>query len=127
VTTQSIQLSNFVMTKSGVITDFVPLQWSTNYPGTNAALERLYYSTSYQAPSTCGAAGSSWVQPPFDSQNGIAPGVSDETSILDVRTLPPGTYYFCVLATAPDANSAMAEASGGEQVKISGKAYIKLQ
>jgi len=127
VQAQSIQISNFVVTKSGVITDFVPLQWSTNYPGSNTTLERLYYSTSSQPASTCGAAGTSWQQPPFDTQNGIAPGTTNETSSLDVRTLPPGTYYFCVLATAPDANSAMAEAPSNTQVKISGKAYIKLQ
>jgi hypothetical protein len=124
-TEQSIQLSNFVVTKSGVITDFVPLQWDTNYPGNATALERLYYSTIYQPASTCGAG--TWTQPPFDSQSGIPPGASNETSILDVRTLPPGTYYFCVLATAADTNSAMAEAPGNTQVKISGKAYIKLQ
>ena len=123
VTTQSIQLSNFVMTQSGIITDFVPLQWNTTYPGAQTAMERLYYSTSYQQPQTCGA--SPWVL--FDQQTGILPGESTEYSSLDVRTLPAGTYYVCVLAQANDALSAIAETGSGSQVKTSGKAYIKLQ
>jgi len=123
VTTQSIQLSNFVVTQSGIITDFVPLQWNTTYPGAQTAMERLYYSTSYQQPQTCGA--SPWVQ--FSQQTGILPGESTEYSSLDVRTLPAGTYYVCVLAQANDALSAIAETGSGTQVKTSGKAYIKLQ
>ena len=85
VTTQSILLSPLLLTQSGIITDFVPLQWNTTYPGAQTAMERLYYSTSYQEPQTCGA--SPWVGP-FDTQTGILPGGSSETSSLDVRTLP---------------------------------------
>ncbi|MGA9087421.1 MAG: Ig-like domain-containing protein [Methanoregula sp.] len=124
VTTQSILLSPLLLTQSGIITDFVPLQWSTTYPGAQTAMERLYYSTSYQEPQTCGA--SPWVGP-FDTQTGILPGGSSETSSLDVRTLPPGTYYICVLAQAPDALSATAETGSGAQVKMSGKSYIRLE
>jgi PKD repeat protein len=123
VTTQSIQLSNFVVTQSGIITDFVPLQWNTTYPGNQTAMERLYYSTSYQQPQTCGA--SPWVQ--FDQQTGIPPGESTEYSTLDVRPLPAGTYYACVLAQANDALSAIAETGSGTQVKMSGRSYIKLE
>ena len=124
VTTQSILLSPLLLTQSGIITDFVPLQWSTTYPGAQTAMERLYYSTSYQEPQTCGA--SPWVGP-FDTQTGILPGGLSETSSLDVRTLPPGTYYICVLAQAPDALSATAETGSGAQVKMSGKSYIRLE
>ncbi|MGD0079438.1 MAG: PKD domain-containing protein [Methanoregula sp.] len=123
VTTQSILLSSFQVTQSGIITDFVPLQWNTTYPGAQTAMERLYYSTVYQQPQTCGA--SPWVL--FNQQTGIPPGESSESSSLDVRTLPAGTYYVCVLAQANDALSAVSETASDIQVKTSGKAYIKLQ
>jgi hypothetical protein len=125
VTTQSILLSPLLVTKSGIITDFVPLQWSTTYPGSGlyTATERLYYTTAYLDPQTCGA--SPWVQ--FDQQTGIPVGESNEYSSLDVRILPQGTYYICVLAQAPDANQAIAETGSATQVKMSGKSYIKLE
>jgi hypothetical protein len=123
VTTQSILLSPLLVTQPGIITDFVPLQWNTTYPGAQTATERLYYSTSYQQPQTCGA--SPWVQ--FDQQAGIPPGESTGYSRLDVRTQPGGTYYICVLAQANDALSATAETGIGTQVKMSGKSYIKLE
>jgi hypothetical protein len=88
-------------------------------------MERLYYSTTYQPPQTCGNTSSSWVQ--FDQQTGIPPGESTEYSNFDVRTLPAGNYYVCVLAQANDAYAATAETGGNIQVKTSGKAYIELQ
>ena len=126
--TGSILLSPLTATQSGIITDFVPLQWSTNSPGTTTATERLYYSTSlgaFQNPQTCGQL-PLWVGP-FDTQTGILPGESNRYSSLDVRNLVPGTYYICVDATAPDAYSATVETGIGTQVKVSGKSYIKLE
>jgi PKD repeat protein len=126
-TTQSILINPpLLVTQPGILTSFVPLQWGTTYPGSGlyTATERLYYSTSYQAPQTCGQ--SPWVGP-FDTQTGIPVGQSNQYSSLDVRTLPAGTYYICVDATAPDAYPATSEIGVGAQVKESGKSYIMLQ
>jgi PKD repeat protein len=113
---------------SGDITEFLPLQWNTYLPDNTvpSARERLYYSTTDLQPQTCGQ--SPWVE--FDDQQtGIPPGESNEYSTLDVRNLPAGTYYICVLAQDPSgsAGQAIAETTNGIQVKTSGKSYIKLQ
>ncbi len=126
-TEQSILLSPIQAPQSEIVTDFIPLQWSTTMPATATAPdeERLYYSTSEQPASTCGNA--PWVGP-FDTQQGIPIGtLSTQNSSLDVRSLPPGTYYVCVDATAGNAYPATAETISGVTVKESGKTYIQLQ
>ncbi|MGB7807317.1 MAG: Ig-like domain-containing protein [Methanoregula sp.] len=127
-TQQSILLSPLLVTQSGIITDFVPLQWTITYPGITGlytATERLYYSTTYQDPGTCG--GPMWVGP-FSTITGIPVGGPwTQSSTLDVRALPAGTYYICVDASAQDAYTANVETGTSTMVKTSGKSYIQLQ
>jgi PKD repeat protein len=122
-----IVLSNLAVTQTGTISEFVPLQWNTNFPGTaSSAWERLYYSTTDQPAGTCGS--SSWSQ--FDDKStGIPPGDSSETSQLDVRSLPQGTYYICVIAQDPISGAlpAVPIKTNGILVKAAGKSYIKLE
>jgi len=122
-TTPTIILTPLVVTKGGTISDYIPFNWNTTYPGTQTAVERAFYTTSYQDPQTCGL--SPWIQ--FDQQSGVPPGDSSEYSTLDVRGKSSGTYYICVLAQATDALSAKTMTQTGVQVGNGARAYIKLE
>jgi hypothetical protein len=114
MTMQAIQISNLQVTQTGVIKDFMPIQWNTTYPGTQTATERIYYSNDNQQ---------SWVQ--FNTIS-ILPGEWTNSANLDVRNLPPGEYYIRVLAQSTDAVGDEKITSAPIQVGTAGRAYIKL-
>ncbi|MFA5330754.1 MAG: VWA domain-containing protein [Methanoregula sp.] len=118
VTMQSIQVSNLQITQTGVIKDFLPARWEISYPGKLNATERIYYSNDNMQ---------TWIQ--FDSKTGILDGGGEETdySTLDVRSLPAGTYYIRVVASADDALGDEKISSGSAMVGTAGKSYIKLE
>ncbi len=92
----ALDLSNLIITKSGNITDYVPLAWNLKYTGHASATETMWYSYN-NGP---------WVQ--FGTVNGIAPNPDPapdytQTAQLDVKKSPPGGYRIKVHVVAPDA------------------------
>jgi hypothetical protein len=115
MTMQAIQISNLQVIQTGVIKDFMPIQWNTTYPGAYTATERIYYSNDNRQ---------SWVQ--FNTLTDL-PGEQTNFANLDVRNLPPGEYYIRVLAQSIDAVGDEKITSAATQVGTAGKAYIKLE
>lgn len=76
----------------GTFTEFVHMHWNTNYTSSNSAnraTEKISYSIN----------GGPWIQ--FDSIGEIQPGESPQSTLLDVRNFPKGTYTIKVYATEP--------------------------
>jgi len=91
----TLDVSNLAITKSGNITDYVPLQWNLKYTGFATATETMWYSYN-NGP---------WVQ--FGTTTDILPNadpapIYTHTATLEVKKLPPGSYRIKVHATAPD-------------------------
>ena len=94
----------------------MPLAWEISYGGNQTVTERISYS--YDG-------GLTWVL--FDT-NYIDKTVTTDYSSLDVRLLPPGTYYIRVDASAPDAPSDRETLMApGIIVGTAGRAFIKLE
>lgn len=94
--TGTLDVSNLAITKSGNITDYVPLKWNMKYTGYATATETMWYSYN-NGP---------WVQ--FGTVTGISPNIAPapdytHTAQLDVKKFPPGGYRIKVHAFAPDA------------------------
>jgi hypothetical protein len=87
-----LDVSNLLVTKSGKITDYVPLEWNFLYTGFSTATETMWYSYN-NGP---------WVQ--YDSKPGIAPGNYTHIGQIDAREFPPGNYRIKVHGVAPDSN-----------------------
>ena len=87
-----LDVSNLLVTKSGKITDYVPLEWNFLYTGFSTATETMWYSYN-NGP---------WVQ--YDSRPGIAPGNYTHIGQIDAREFPPGNYRIKVHGVAPDSN-----------------------
>jgi hypothetical protein len=85
-----LDVSNLAVTKSGNITDSVPVKWNMEYTGFATATETMWYSFN-NGP---------WVQ--FGEVTGIAPGDYTHTTQLDVKKFPPGGYRIRVKVIAPD-------------------------
>jgi hypothetical protein len=90
----TLDVSNLAVTKSGNITDYVPLRWNMKYTGFAIATEKIFYSYN-NGP---------WV--PIDAITGIAPGDYIHTAQLDVKKFPQGSYQIRVQAVAPDSPDA---------------------
>jgi hypothetical protein len=88
----TLDISNLLVTKSGKITDYVPLEWNFLYTGFSTATETMWYSKN----------NGTWVQ--YDSRPGIAPGNYTHIGQIDVREFPPGNYRIKVHGVAPDSN-----------------------
>jgi hypothetical protein len=89
--TGTLDVSNLAVTKSGSITDFVPVSWNLKYIGFANVTETMWYSHN-DGP---------WVQ--FNSRSDIGPGDYVHTEQLDVKKSPPGGYRIKIHAVAPDA------------------------
>ena len=87
-----LDIWNLTVTKSGKITDYVPLEWNFLYTGFSTATETMWYSYK-NGP---------WVQ--YDSRPGITPGNYTHIGQIDVREFPPGNYRIKVHGVAPDSN-----------------------
>ena len=87
-----LDIWNLSVTKSGKITDYVPLEWNFLYTGFSTATETMLYSYN-NGP---------WVQ--YDSRPGITPGNYTHIGQIDVREFPPGNYRIKVHGVAPDSN-----------------------
>jgi len=85
-----LDVSNLAVTKSGNITEYVPLEWNLKYDGFATATETMWYSYN-NGP---------WVQ--YDTLTGIASGNYTQIGLLDVRKLPQGSYRIKVHGFAPD-------------------------
>jgi len=108
-------------------TDFIPLQWNTSYNSTvstNNATEYVYYCKERFVgdcvPNTNGV----WNQ--VEVKTGIPTGDSSQSTFLDVRNFPLGTYVVWVHATAEDAVPADATTSRFT-VRSASPYFIKLQ
>jgi len=110
--TGTLDLSNLTVTKSGSITDFIPVTWDLTYSGFATVTETMWYSHN-NGP---------WVL--FNSQQNINPGTLNHNGQLDVRKLPPGGYRIKIHAVAPDAvddeeiSSAITVGSKGIFIKL---------
>jgi hypothetical protein len=108
----TLDLSNLAVTKSGSITDFIPVTWDLTYSGIATVTETMWYSHN-NGP---------WVL--FNSQQNINPGTLNHNGQLDVRKLPPGGYRIKIHAVAPDAvddeeiSSAITVGSKGVYIKL---------
>ncbi len=89
-TSGTLDVSNLVVTKSGRITDLIPVNWNLKYLGIATVDETIWYSYN-NGP---------WVL--FSSQTNISPGDFTHNAQLDVRKLPDGYYRIKVHAIAPD-------------------------
>ncbi len=87
----TLVLSNLSVTKTGKITDTIPVNWNLKYTGIAKATETMYYSQD-NGP---------WIL--FSTQSDISPGDLIQNAQLDVRKLPPGGYRIKIHAVAPDA------------------------
>jgi hypothetical protein len=93
----TLEIENLAITKSGAITDFVPLRWNLQYKGSATATETMWYSYN----------NGTWVQ--FGTVTGIPPTIAPDylpythTAFLDIEKLAPGNYLIKVIAFAPDA------------------------
>lgn len=102
----------------GYYTAFIPLQWNTNYDSptlTNFATETVYYRI---------AGSTAWH--PFDGKSAPV-GEFGQTTTLDVRNLPSGSYDFQVHADAVDADDAYSGIITVEVAHGSTSTYIKLK
>ena len=116
-----INITNFHVTQAPPYTTALPLQWNITYPGNYTAQEILWYSTD----------NSHWTAGPVWSISKTVGNLTESHS-MDISSLPSGTYYLMLQASAPDSNcnSAFcpADLSTGISVGTSAqKAYIKLQ
>lgn len=111
----ALDISNLHCTKSGVITDFIPLEWNIAYTGDQTVTERVSYSTD---------GGYMWTL--FDT-NYITSATMTDYSNLDVRSLPAGEYLIRVDASAPDAADDREILLAPITVGTQGRAYIKLE
>jgi hypothetical protein len=86
-----LDVSHLAVTKSSVV-DYAPIEWHTSYEGNSTAMETLAYSDNNQ----------DWVT--VETLTNIAPVVDYyHVRHLDVKKLPPGSYWIRVHAVAPDA------------------------
>jgi hypothetical protein len=109
-----LDVSNLTVTKSGNITDFIPLEWNLNYTGHDTATETQWYS--YNDGYNDGP----WIL--FDTvirTNGTWGRVGQ----LDIRNSLPGSYRIKVHAIAPEGE----DEEITEPVMVgNSSAYIKL-
>ena len=89
--TGTLDVSNLAVTKSGSISDFIPVKWNLKYIGFANVTETMWYSHN-NGP---------WFL--FNTESDIEPGDFLHTEQLDVRKLPPGGYRIKIHAVAPDA------------------------
>jgi len=117
----SITLSNLLVTESGEIKSLLPVMWNSTYTGNKTLTEQIYYSID-SGP---------WVL--FDIKTHPYPYGANATTTeyvdyaqLDVTKLPPGGYKIKIYATAPDAPDAVSETEfktiGGQ-----GKIFLRLE
>jgi len=85
---------NLHVTKSGNITDYIPLEWNLEYAGFDIATETINYQ--YYDGYNFGPL----IQ--FTSRSDIAPGNYIQVAQLDVKKFPPGRYKIYVNASAKD-------------------------
>jgi hypothetical protein len=111
----TLELSDLHCTKSGVITDFIPLEWNTKYTGNKNVRQTVSYSID----------NSPWVQ--FDEKPALTPGEYSNYAQLDARKLPPGGYRIMVKAVASDAQDAYAYLLSPITVGGEDKIFIKLE
>jgi len=86
-----LDISDLAVTKSGSITDMIPVTWNLKYLGIATATETMWYS----------ADNGPWVK--FSTQTNINPGDFTHGTQLDVKKLPPGGYRIKIRVVAPDA------------------------
>jgi hypothetical protein len=98
------------------ITNIVPLQWNTTYPGNGIATETIYYNSKTNP---------TWKS--IDSPHSVSPGNWTETYDWNVGSLPPGTYYVRVQTNAPYCSWGQEIIPGGIDLGQSSKAFIKLE
>jgi len=120
ITPLAIQISDFHVTQSTAITDFIPLQWNVTYPGNHTATERIYYSQ-----------GNSPYVWKLEGVRSHSQGNWTETYSMDARSLAEGTYYIKITVDpSPDdvgVSGDTAMLSAGLSVGTAQKAYIKLE
>jgi len=120
ITPLAIQITDFHVTQTTPITDFIPLQWNVTYPGNHTATERLYYSQ-----------GNSPYVWKLEEAKSLTQGNWTETYSMDVRSLPEGSYYLRVTVDpSPDdlgVSGDTAMLTAGLSVGTAQKAYIKLE
>jgi len=116
--TGAIQVTSLVANPAGTkIVDSLPVNWNLTYTGniTKSATEQIYYSNDNKQ---------SWHQ--VNTITGVAPCTdSPQSTTIDVRDKPAGTYYIRVIATAEDALGDQAVTSvnlGTDEMS-----YIKLE
>jgi hypothetical protein len=116
VNATTLDISNLKTTNSGVIRDFISLEWQIRYDGNQTVTERISYSID---------GGNTWVL--FDT-NLVTRDTIIDYSNLDIRLLPPGIYWIRVDASAPDApNDREVIEGSGIIVGTAGRSYIKLE
>ena len=109
----TVDVSDLTVTKSGSVTDFIPVQWNLKYTGFSTVTETLWYS----------ADNGPWVL--FSTQPDIDFGYFTHNALLDVRKLPPGGYRIKIHAVAPDAIDD--EEISSVTAVWSNRVYIKLE
>jgi hypothetical protein len=104
---------NLAVTKSGPISDYIPLEWNLKYTGFSQTTVTIEYQYNNE-PLTR-----------FYTRDNIAPGNYTHVAQLDVRKLPQGRYRIWVNAMAPDA---LDSSDGPVEVNIGrDRTYIKLE
>jgi hypothetical protein len=87
-----LEVWNLVVTKSGPIRDYLPLEWNLRYTGFNTTTETIRYQYNNNGPLI-----------PLYIRANIAQGNYTHIATLDVKKLPPGTYSIYINASAIDA------------------------
>ncbi|HPD74917.1 MAG TPA: hypothetical protein PKZ65_02535, partial [Methanoregulaceae archaeon] len=115
----SLKVYNLGSTMEGKnVTDYLPVTWNLDYTGLDSTLtERIYYTSQDLSKNQ-------WIL--FETRS-ISSTTSEDSAILDVRTLPYGRYYIKVYAK--DGFGYWDEEITDDAVIVGseGTAYIKLE
>jgi len=114
----SLDITNLQCTKSGNITDYLPVEWNLNYNGTAPTItEKIYYTNKPVQLAQ-------WV---LFKTTTVSSTTTSDSAILDVRSLPYGDYYIKVYATDNIGAESTAILQTPVTVGAEGTAYIKLE
>lgn len=114
----SLDITGLECTKTGNITDYLPVKWNLDYNGTASTItEKVYYTNK---PVHLGQ----WV---LFKTTSVSSTTTEDSAILDVRSLPYGDYYIKVYATDNIGAEDTEILADSVTVGSEGTAYIKLE
>ncbi|RXE55742.1 hypothetical protein ABH15_05785 [Methanoculleus taiwanensis] len=117
VETMALVVDNLCCTGAEPYLDLLPVAWEVNYSGAATVSQTVSYSSD---------GGNTWVC--FDARPAVTThGVTPDSTVLDVRRLPPGEYLIRVHATSPDTPDARADLATPVQVGSSGQVKIQIR